>query len=78
MAMYRWKITIEAWPHSTGAGAAEDQAAAGERSTDFKVNARDLAHAYELARAIQMGVEVNPRVWRAPITAILQMQECTP
>lgn len=30
--MTRWQIRIEAWPHSTGNGAAADQAAAGERA----------------------------------------------
>lgn len=70
--MDRWKITIEAWPHSTGAGAETDQKAAGERVGSYVVRAIDAASALEFAEAIAQGVRANPMVWRAPITAIVK------
>jgi hypothetical protein len=68
----RWKITIEAWPHSTGNGSHKDQEAAGERSKDYVIRAEGMAAAVEFAEAIAMGVRSNPMVWRAPIIAIVK------
>lgn len=70
--MDMWKITIEAWPHQTGAGIEADQKAAGERFTDYAIRAVDASDALRMAEAIAMGVRANPIVWRAPITAIIQ------
>lgn len=70
--MDRWKITIEAWPHATDEGRAADQVAAGELSADYVVRALDAEHALQFAEAIAMGVRANPRVWRAPITALVK------
>ena len=68
--MYRWRITIQVWPHSTGAGQEADQKAAGERVLYFYVNANDMGEAYKLARCFAQGVEANPAVWKAPIFGI--------
>lgn len=73
--MNRWKITIEAWPHSTGNGQEADQKLAGNRSTDYVVRALDMADAMKFAEAIAMGVRANPMVWRAPIKAITEERE---
>lgn len=70
--MTRWKVTIAAWPHSTGEGRDTDQRAAGERSKDYVVRAMDFQGAVVLAEAIAMGVRANPAVWRAPIEAIVK------
>lgn len=67
-----WKVTIEAWPHQTGEGRDEDQKAAGERSANYTVRAVDMGDALKAAEYIAMGVRANPRVWRAPITAIVK------
>lgn len=70
--MDAWKITIEAWPHSTGRGQAIDQKDAGERSASYVVRAQDAKDALQFAEAIAMGIRSNPMVWRAPITAIVK------
>jgi hypothetical protein len=67
-----WKVTIEAWPHSTGKGRDADQAAAGERSASYAVRAVDMGDAFKAAEYIAMGVRANPMVWRAPITSIIK------
>jgi hypothetical protein len=67
-----WKVTIEAWPHSTGRGAQVDQHEAGERVASYPVRAVDMADAMRMAEAVAMGVRANPMVWRAPITAIVK------
>ena len=69
--MRRWKITLEAWPHSTGNGQDADQKLAGERVQNFTVDAEDARGALKLAEAIAKGMEANPMTWRAPITAIV-------
>lgn len=73
--MRMWKITIEAWPHSTGNGCDRDQLAAGDRSKDYVVLAEGMADAFRLAEAIASGVRANPMVWQAPIVAIVQQSE---
>ena len=70
-----WLVTIEAWPHSTGKGADNDQKSAGERSQNLAVHAEGMAAALEIAEAIAQGIRTNPMVWRAPIVAIVQGQE---
>lgn len=76
--MNRWRVTIEAWPHSSGKGQEADQAAAGPRTNDFVVRAVDMSAALEAAEHIAMGMRVNPMVWRAPITGIIQAPEPRP
>lgn len=71
--MRRWKITVEAWPFSTGQGNVVDQKNAGPRSADYYVEARDATDALRLAQAIQQGVKASPHVWEAPITALVQL-----
>ena len=66
----RWQITIEAWPHSTGAGAEADQKAAGERTHYFYVDADDIHVAMKMARCFAEGMERNPAVWCAPIYGV--------
>jgi hypothetical protein len=68
----RWRITIEAWPHSTGKGQENDQAAAGDRVRYFYTDADDMREAYKLAQAYSEGVQSHDMVWRAPITCITQ------
>lgn len=69
----RWQVTIEAWPHSTGDGAEADQEACGERSVTHVVGAEDIDHALRIANLIREGVLRNPRVWQAPIVAIVKV-----
>lgn len=73
--MRTWRITVEAWPYSTGAGSEADQKAAGARSANYDVKADGLRDVVRLAEAIAMGVSANPHVWRAPIVSIVQMPE---
>lgn len=68
-------VTIEAWPGSTGHGGLSDQEAAGPRSQNFVVRAEGMAAALEMAECIAQGLRANPRVWRAPIVAIIQERE---
>lgn len=68
--MNRWRIIIESWPHSTGKGQDADQKAAGEREVYFYVDADDIRDAMKMARCFAEGMECNPAVWRAPITAV--------
>jgi hypothetical protein len=68
--MSRWLIVIEAWPHSTGAGQAADQEAAGERTRYFYVDANSFDDAAKLARCFADGVGSHPRVWEAPIVSV--------
>lgn len=73
--MDKWRITIEAWPHSTGNGHAADQAAAGPPKNDFIICAVDMKTAFESGEHIAMGMRVNPMCWRAPIVAIVKVGE---
>jgi len=66
----RWRITIEAWPHSTGKGQEEDQKAAGDRERYFYVDAEDIADAMKMARCFAEGMKANPAVWMAPIMGV--------
>jgi hypothetical protein len=68
--MNRWRITIEAWPHSTGAGKDADQKTAGERTNYFYVDANDITEAMKMARCFQEGMLRNPAVWEAPIMGV--------
>jgi hypothetical protein len=68
--MNRWRITIEAWPHSTGNGQEADQKAAGDREHYFYVDADDIGAAMKMARCYAEGMERNPAVWRPPITGV--------
>lgn len=67
---YKWLITIEAWPHSSGKGSVIDQEAAGERSRNYIVEAEIIQDALKLAEAIRWGILSNPAVWKAPIMGI--------
>lgn len=68
--MYRGRITIQAWPHSTGRGADVDQKEAGEREHYFYVDADDIRAAMKMATCFQQGMERNPMVWHAPIMGV--------
>lgn len=72
--MYRWHITIEAWPHSTGKSAAIDQAAAGERTQSYYIVADDIGSALKFANCIVDGMISNPACWKAPITGITRVK----
>lgn len=72
--MSLWKVTIEAWPHSSGRGNVIDQKEAGERVQSFAVRADNMEDALQAAEFIAQGMRTNPMVWRAPITAIIQEQ----
>lgn len=75
--MLRWRITIEAWPHSTGAGAEADQKAAGAREQYFYADADDFTEATKLARCFADGVKANPAVWMAPIMGVHVWREAS-
>ncbi len=66
----RWRITIEAWPRG-----AFDQAAAGERSSEYVVTAQDIRGALVHAEDIQEGIRRNPAVWEAPIMGIVRIPD---
>ncbi len=68
--MLRWRITIEAWPHSTGAGQEADQKAAGDRTHYFYVDAEDIRDAMRMAECFAEGMKRNPAVWMAPIMGV--------
>ena len=61
--MDKWRITIEAWPHSTGQGADKDQLQAGKRRQHFVVEATDHGDAVKLGEHIAQGMRTNPMVW---------------
>lgn len=68
--MMKWKITIEAWPYSTGEGADKDQKACGDRSHVFTTIAEDIKTALRHADLICQGIQQNPRVWQTVIMSI--------
>lgn len=68
--MGRYMVKVEAWPYSTGAGAAADQAAAGPRERLFEVRAQDFEGALMQARCLRDGVGSHDRVWQAHIRSI--------
>ena len=70
-----WKISIEAWPHSSGLGAEAEQKLCGDRVAVFAVRAVDMKAAFEAAEQIAMGMRTNPAVWRAPIVEIKKGSE---
>lgn len=70
-----WKITIEAWPHSTGKGADEDQKAAGDRVQVYYTRAESIHEAAGHAKLIVAGMESNPMVWQAVITGIVRVRK---
>lgn len=72
--MYKWHVIIEAWPRSTGKGADVDQAAAGDRSQSYYVDADDIKGALQFARCIADGMTANPAVWIAPILGITRVK----
>lgn len=74
--MDRWKVQIEAWPHSTGSGIEKDQKQVGERVQIYCVRAIDIADALKCAELIAQGMRSNPMVWRAPITEIVKDSTC--
>lgn len=65
--MDKWRVTLQAWPHSTGRGADQDQKDAGEREQTYTVHADTLERAAKAAAEIARAVESNPMVWQAPI-----------
>lgn len=71
--MHRWRITIEAWPHSSGKGQTADQALAGERVQTYEIDAQTIAEALKLADCIARGICSNPAVWQAPIFGIIRV-----
>lgn len=66
----RYMMRLEAWPYSTGAGQAADQAAVGPREREFEIRASGFDDAYRQAKLIQQGVLSHDRVWEAPIKSI--------
>lgn len=70
---YQYKITIEAWPHSTGRGQAQDQKDAGPHTQEYTVGADSMRHACGIADQLARAVERNPMVWQAPIRSIVWM-----
>lgn len=72
---YRWKITVQAWPHSTGNGQVNDQNAAGDRERTFEIRADNMKEALKHAQSIVLGIESHPMVWQAPIMAIVNLGE---
>ena len=70
--MNEWVITIERWPHSTGAGGDVDQEYAGPRVSTFIVYATDFDDAQKQARLLSKGMCDHPRCWQAPITSIVK------
>lgn len=67
--MYKWRVTIEIWPFS---GTTQENA--GQRKNDFIVLGESMATAFEKADLIAMGMRTNPKVWRAPIVSIAQVE----
>lgn len=70
-----WRVTIEVWPHSTSNGQVNDQAAAGDRVREFKIESPGIAVAYQAACHIAEGIRSHPMVWTAPIIAIVRIRE---
>ena len=68
--MERWRITIRAWPHSTGNGQEADQKAAGDPEHYFYVDANNIREAMKMAECFAHGMERNPAVWQAPIMGV--------
>lgn len=69
----RWKITVEAWPHSMGITREEAQEKAGPRSRTFEADAEDMTAALKVAKAFAAGIASHPLVWQAPIMAIVRI-----
>ena len=63
--MNRWRVVIEAWPYF-----GVEQAAAGDRSQTFYVEADCARSALKLAEHIVKGMEAGPAIWKAPIQSI--------
>lgn len=73
--MDKWAITIEAWPHSSGQGHDKDQESCGPRTKIHHTRANNIEQAMMHAKLIAEGIERNPMVWQAPITAIQKVRE---
>jgi len=71
--MYKYRVTIEAWPFSTNLGEAVDQKNAGQRRNNFIVTADGMSDAYKQAELITIGMRTNPKVWQTPIISIIQV-----
>jgi hypothetical protein len=74
----RWRIIIEAWPHSTSKGSDEDRKAVGGPVHYFEVTASNFDQACLLANCIAMGMQSSPAIWQAPITGIHTIPESGP
>lgn len=61
----RWSVRIEVWPYF-----GVEQAAAGEASQLFYVDADDIYGAMKCAEHIQVGLQASPAVWQAPIVSV--------
>lgn len=71
--MKRWKITVEAYPHSLpGKTSVEAQELCGGRLHTFDITADEFRDAVKIAFAIAKGVESNPHCWKAPIRGVVQ------
>ncbi len=70
--MFRWRITVTIYPHSTGNGQEADLKAAGGADGDryFYVDADSFEEAVKMATCCARGVEAHPAVWKAPIMGV--------
>ncbi len=74
--MYRWRITVTIYPHSTGNGREADLKAAGGEHGDhyFYVDAESFEEATKMAACYSKGIEAHPMVWKAPIMGVHRYQ----
>ena len=72
--MDRWHVVIEVWPGSSGKGRDADQAAAGDRTQSYYVDAEEISGALKLANCVVEGIVSNPAVWMAPIMGITRVK----
>ena len=71
----RFKIDVEVWPHSTSAGQAKDQEAAGGPRQTYEAKAGDFDLAVRFAHAFAAGIESHPAVWQARVVAVMAIGE---
>lgn len=68
--MKRWRVSIDVYAHSTGAGDTADKEAAGAGLRYFYCDAKDFRDACDKAMCFSDGVASHPRVWMALITGV--------
>jgi hypothetical protein len=67
-----WTVIIQVMAHSSGNGQDNDQKSVGGTVQKFTVDAVKFSDTFELAKAIEQGIQSNPMVWETEIIGIIR------